>query len=162
MRRARVLSLALAALLAGNAFAQQIPPTRDVPYAPGPIKVEVDATNLGQRIFRVRQTIPVQAGPLVLLYPQWIPGNHAPRGPIEKIAGIRFTANGQAVAWRRDPLNVYAFHLDIPAGMTALVAQYDYLTPTDPAQGRVVMTPSMLNLKWNASRAGPSPIPVTS
>ena len=101
-------------------------------------------------VFRVRQTIPVQAGPLVLLYLQWIPGSHAPRGPIEKIAGIRFTANGQAVAWKRDPLNVYALHLDIPADMTTLVAQYDYLTPTDPAQGRVVMTPSMLNLQENA------------
>ncbi len=150
MHRARVLSLALAALMAGNAFAQEVPAPRDVPYAPGVIGVEVDATHLGQRIFRVRQTIPVQAGPLVLLYPQWIPGNHAPRGPIEKIAGLRFTANGQAVDWKRNPLNVYAFHLDIPAGATTLVAQYDYLTPTDPVQGRVVMTPSMLNLQWNA------------
>lgn len=149
MHRGRVLPLALV-LLCGNALAQQIPQARDVPYAPGPIQVEIDATRLGQRIFRVRQTIPVQAGPLVLLYPQWIPGNHAPRGPIEKIAGIRFTANGQPVAWTRDPLNVYAFHLDVPAGASTLAAQYDYLTPTDPVQGRVVMTPAMLNLQWNA------------
>ena len=150
MLRVRVLSVVLGSLLSAAAAAQEIPPARDVPYVPGAIGVEVDATNLGQRIFRVRQTIPVQAGPLVLLYPQWIPGNHAPRGPIEKIAGIRFSANGQSVAWRRNPLNVYAFHLDIPAGATTLVAQYDYLTPTDPVQGRVVMTPGMLNLQWNA------------
>lgn len=155
MRRGPVLSLAVVLLLAGNAVAQHIPTTRDVPYTPGPIQVEVDATNLGQRIFTVRQTIPVQAGPLVLLYPQWIPGNHAPRGPIEKIAGIRFSAgtsaaNGRVLEWKRDPLNVHAFHLDIPAGATTLVAEYDYLTPTDPVQGRVVMTPSMLNLQWNA------------
>lgn len=153
MRR-RLLPLALSLLLAGAASAQQalppIPAARDVPYAPGAIAVEVDASNLGQRIFRVKQTIPVQAGHLVLLYPQWLPGNHAPRGPIDKIAGLVFTANGQRLAWKRDPLNVYAFHLDIPDGVSSLLAQYDYLTPTDGSQGRVVMTPSMLNLQWNA------------
>ena len=154
MTRRRLQSLALIALLAGGAHAQAplppIPETRDVDYAPGAIDVAVDATNLGQRIFRVRQDIPVQPGPLVLLYPAWLPGNHAPRGPIEKIAGIRFSANGQPVSWRRDPKNVFAFHLDVPAGASVLRAEYDYLTPTDTAQGRVVMTPAMLNLQWNA------------
>ena len=149
MRR-RILAAALLSALAFAAHAQEVPAPRDVPYAPGAIAVEVDATNLGQRIFRVKQTIPVQAGALTLLYPQWLPGNHAPRGPIDKIAGITFSANGQTLAWKRDPLNVYAFHLDIPQGVTTLVARYDYLTPTDGVQGRVVMTPSMLNLQWNA------------
>ena len=149
MRR-RILAVALLSALAIAAHAQEIPTARDVPYAPGPIAVEVDATNLGQRIFSVRQSIPVQAGPLTLLYPQWLPGNHAPRGPIDKIAGIVFNANGQRLAWKRDPLNVYAFHLDIPQGVSMLEARFDYLTPTDGSQGRVVMTPSMLNLQWNA------------
>ena len=149
MRRL-ILAAALLSALSMAAHAQEVPATRDVPYAPGAIAVEVDATNLGQRIFRVKQSIPVQAGPLTLLYPQWLPGNHAPRGPIDKIAGITFTANGQKLAWKRNPLNVYAFHLDIPQGVATLVAQYDYLTPTDGSQGRVVMTPSMLNLQWNA------------
>ncbi|MDQ3038729.1 MAG: hypothetical protein M3R16_02840, partial [Pseudomonadota bacterium] len=148
MLHRRQLCVALLFLQAAAVTAQEIPSPRDVPYAPGAIGVEVDATNLGQRIMRIRETIPVQAGPLTLLYPEWLPGNHAPRGPIEKIAGLRFTTNGQAVAWKRNPLNVYAFHLDIPAGATTLVAQYEYLTPSDPVQGRVVMTPSMLNLQW--------------
>ncbi|HWS78549.1 MAG TPA: M61 family peptidase, partial [Thermomonas sp.] len=149
MRR-RILAVALLSALAIAAHAREVPAARAVPYAPGPIAVEVDATNLGQRILRVRQAIPVQAGPLTLLYPQWLPGNHAPRGPIDKIAGLMFTANGQALAWKRDPLNVYAFHLDIPQGTSMLEARFDYLTPTDGAQGRVVMTPGMLNLQWNA------------
>lgn len=149
MRR-RIPTAALLCALSFAAQTQDIPAPRDVPYAPGPIAVEVDATNLGQRIFRVKQTIPVQPGPLVLLYPQWLPGNHAPRGPIDKIAGITFTANGERLAWKRNPLNVHAFHLEIPPGATTLVARYEYLTPSDGAQGRVVMTPSMLNLQWNA------------
>jgi predicted metalloprotease with PDZ domain len=153
MPRRRLLP-ALSLLLAGAATAQTslpaVPPARDLPYAPGAIAVEVDASNLGQRLFRVRQSIPVQAGPLTLLYPQWLPGTHAPRGPIDKIAGIVFSADGQRLRWKRNPLNVHAFHLDIPAGATTLVAQYDYLTPTEGGQGRVVMTPGMLNLQWNA------------
>src|SRR4051794_40217031 len=80
MRRT-ILAAALLSALALSAQAQEIPSPQDVPYAPGPIAVEVDATNLGQRIFRVKETIPVQAGPLVLLYPEWLPGNHSPRGP---------------------------------------------------------------------------------
>ena len=149
MLRRRLLVSALSLALAGSLHAEVAPP-QDTPYAPGTLKVEVDATNLAQRIMQVRETIPVQAGPLTLLYPQWLPGNHSPRGPIDKIAGLQFTANGQKLAWTRDPGDVYAFHLDVPQGVQAIVAEYQYLTPTDRSQGRVVMAPSMLNLQWNA------------
>ncbi len=143
------LVAAIAFAFAASAHAQ-VPEPRDVPYAPGPITVEVDATNLGQRIMRVRETIPVAPGKLTLLYPEWLPGNHAPRGPIDKLAGIQFSAGGQKLAWKRDPADVYAFHLEIPQGVSSITADYHYLTPTDSSQGRVVMTPSMLNLQWNA------------
>jgi predicted metalloprotease with PDZ domain len=148
---AAVLS-ALAATSPSRVHAQVAPP-QDTPYAPGTIKVEVDATNLAQRIFRVKETIPVQAGELTLLYPEWIPGGHSPRGAIDKVAGIRFyantaKANGQALAWKRDTLDVHAFHVTVPDGVQSLTAEFDFLTPTDRAQGRVVMTPEMLNLQW--------------
>ena len=147
--RLRPVVAAIALALSAGVQAQ-VPEPRDAPYAPGPITVEVDATNLGQRIMRIRETIPVVPGKLVLLYPEWLPGNHAPRGPIDKLAGIAFSANGRKLAWKRDPANVYAFQLDIPDGASSLTADYQYLTPTDGSQGRVVMTPSMLNLQWNA------------
>ena len=148
----RLLLSCLLLMLVVPAWAQlrQVPPPRDVAYAPGTIELAVHASNVAQRIMRVRQSIPVVPGPLTLLYPQWLPGNHAPRGPIDKIAGIAFSANGQALAWQRDPMDVYAFHLDIPQGVSRLEVRFDYLSPTDPAQGRVVMTPQMLNLQWNA------------
>lgn len=146
------LQQALLALSLTVAFSlpAQVPVPRDTPYLPGAVRIEVDASNLAQRIVRVRQTIPVNAGKLTLLYPQWLPGNHAPRGPIDKIAGLTFSAAGQKLPWQRDPTNVYAFHMDVPEGAQTVLAQYDYLTPTDRAQGRVVMTPAMLNLQWNA------------
>ncbi|MFL6591881.1 MAG: M61 family metallopeptidase [Luteimonas sp.] len=139
--------LALACAL--PATAQTAAPV-DTPYAPGTITLAVDATDLSQRIFKVRETIPVAAGELTLLYPKWLPGNHSPSGPIDKLAGLRLTADGKPLAWKRDPLDVYAFHVQVPAGVRSIQADYQYLTPTDPSQGRVVMTPSMLNLQWNA------------
>lgn len=145
----RPLALSLLSLAVVAAARADVPAPQDTPYAPGAIRVEVDATGLSQRIYKVRETIPVQAGELVLLYPQWLPGNHAPRGPIEKLAGITFTANGQTLAWKRDPANVYAFHVTVPDGVQTLVADYQFLTPTESSQGGVAMAPSMLNLKWN-------------
>ena len=129
---------------------------RDVPY-PGTIQLTVDASDTDRRIFRVRETIPVQrAGPMTLLYPQWLPGNHAPRGPIAQLGGLVIRANGQVIPWRRDPVEVYAFHLDVPAGVSALDLQFEYLTPTDGDQGRVVVTPEMLNLQWEKALLYPA------
>ena len=124
------------------------PAPRDTPY-PGTIRLEVDATDTTQRIYRVKETIPVaQAGPMTLLMPQWLPGNHAPRGQIEKLAGLTITANGQPIEWVRDPLDVYAFTIDVPQGASEIVASFQFLSATQPNQGRVVITPKMLNLQW--------------
>jgi predicted metalloprotease with PDZ domain len=125
-----------------------IPAARDIAY-PGTMIVDIDATDNARAIFRVKQTIPVaKAGPMTLLYPKWLPGNHAPRGPISLIAGIKITGNGKALAWRRDPVDVYAFHIDVPAGVHELQIQLEHLSPTEGDQGRIVMTPDMLNLQW--------------
>ncbi|ETI63134.1 peptidase M61 [Sphingobium sp. C100] len=125
------------------------PAPSDAPYPGGAIKLEVDATDTVQRIYRVKETIPVaQAGPMTLLMPQWLPGNHAARGQIEKLAGLTFTANGQPVKWVRDPLDVYAFQIDVPQGATEIVASFQFLSATQPNQGRVVITPKMMNIQW--------------
>lgn len=136
-------------LLCAPAFSQT-PAPRDVDYAPGTIVLQVDASDTAQRIMRIRQEIPVQAGPLTLLYPQWLPGNHGPRGPIDKLAGLVVTAGKRKLAWTRDPADVYAFRIDVPEGVSSITTEYQYLTPADTSQGRVVMTPNMLNLQFNA------------
>jgi len=124
------------------------PPARDIPY-PGMLTIDVDATDTARAIYRVKQTIPVSgAGPMTLLLPEWLPGNHAPRGPIHQLAGLRITANGRPVQWRRDNVDVFAFHLDVPSGVSALNVQFEHLSPTQGAQGRITMTPEMLNLQW--------------
>jgi predicted metalloprotease with PDZ domain len=124
---------------------------QDVAYPGGVITLEIDATDTARGIFRGRERIPLANDePITLLYPQWLPGNHAPRGPLNLFAGLEVRANGERLAWRRDPVNVYAFHVDPPAGARELEVTFQFLSPTQTTQGRVVMTPTMLNLQWNA------------
>jgi len=131
------------------AVPHDVPVARDIAY-PGTIRLSVDATDVQRAIFRVREVIPVAAaGRLTMLYPEWLPGHHAPRGPVDDVAGIRFTANGRVLEWKRDPVNVYALHVDVPQGVSEVTLDFEYLSPTATNQGRVVMTPDMLNLQWN-------------
>jgi predicted metalloprotease with PDZ domain len=127
---------------------QTIPAVVDQAW-PGVVRLEVDATDLNRRIFQVRETIPVEsAGPLTLFFPQWLPGNHGPVGPITQLAGLMFSANGQRVEWVRDTLSPYAYHLEVPAGATEIVATFQHLSPTLGNQGRITMTAEMLNVQW--------------
>lgn len=141
--------------LSSFAAVADVPAPQNVPYQ-GTLKINVDATDIGRRIFRVHETIPAQAGALTLLYPQWLPGNHSPTGPIDKFAGLKVTANGKVLPWVRDPLNVYAFHVDVPQGASSVEVEFQFLSPQDQRQGRVVMTPEMLNLQWNTVSVYPA------
>jgi predicted metalloprotease with PDZ domain len=147
-------ALALLAALAGQARAD-VPAPLDLPY-PGTIVLKVDATNLGQQIFRIRASIPVKPGKLTLLYPQWVPGNHGPSGPLNQLAGLTFTGNGKPIAWTRDPVTVHAFHLDVPAGVSTVEASYQYLSPVEGAQGRITMTTEILGVQWHAMALYPA------
>lgn len=127
------------------------PAPKDIPYPGGTIKLEVDASDTTQRIFRVKETIPVAtSGPMTLLMPEWLPGNHAPRGQLEKLNGLTFTADGKPISWKRDPLNVFGFVIDVPQGTKQVVAQFQFLSATAGNQGRVVVTPKMQNIQWEA------------
>jgi predicted metalloprotease with PDZ domain len=126
-----------------------VPAPKDTPY-PGVISLKVDATDIGRHIFSVHESIPVDAGELTLLYPQWLPGNHAPRGPIDGLAGLQMSVNGRRVDWLRDPVNIYAFHLRVPEGASRLDVEFEYAAPLLGGEGRTVMvTPEMLGLEWN-------------
>jgi predicted metalloprotease with PDZ domain len=151
-----VLSLTGGSALAQSANPQPspmpapIPEPRDVPY-PGAIRLSVDATDIERRIFRVHETIPVRPGePFVLLYPQWLPGNHSPGGRVDRLAGLMIHANGARLEWTRDPVNVYAFHVSVPVGVSALDLEFQFLSAVDQSEGRIVVTPNMLNLQWNS------------
>ncbi len=162
----------LALLLIGSAAAAQlpdnftraeplaridtIPPARDIPF-PGTIRLRVDATDVQRRIFRVRQTIPVPgAGDFVLLYPEWLPGAHTPRGAVKNVAGLKISAGERRLTWRRDPTDVHAFHVDVPEGVKSIEVEFQYLSATDSDQGRTVMTPELASIQWIANSLYPA------
>src|SRR5438105_4626726 len=133
---------------AGGTSAVHIPVAQDLAY-PGSITLKVDLADLDRRIFAVHESIPVKRGPLTLLYPEWLPGNHAPRGPIDALAGLLISTGGHPVEWVRDPVNVYAFHLQVPAGARQLELEFEYASPLVRDQGRTTVTPDMPGLQWN-------------
>lgn len=154
------LALVGTPLLASAQLAQPAAPTppietpQDTPY-PGTITLEVDASDMARSIFQVHEIIPVaQAGEVTLLYPEWIPGAHAPEGTLDKLAGLTISANGQRLPWRRDLVNAFAFHVDAPAG--PLDVRFQYLSPTADNQGEVLTTPDMLMLQWHTVVLYPS------
>lgn len=89
--------------------------------------LRVDATDVGRRLIHVRMTIPARPGAMTLLYPEWIPGEHSPTGPITNLVGLKIQSGGQSIPWRRDDVNMYAFHLDVPAGVTSLDVAFDFI-----------------------------------
>jgi predicted metalloprotease with PDZ domain len=133
-----------------------IPAPRDIAY-PGTIQLTVDASDVTRGIFKVHERVPVTtAGDFVLLYPKWLPGHHSPSGQINKIAGFHAKANGRELPWVRDTLDVYAFHVTVPNGVTAIDVDFQYLSPTAENQGRVVATPDMASIQWIANSLYPA------
>jgi len=119
---------------------------------PGVITIAVDASQAPAKLFHTTMSIPVAAGPLTLLYPKWIPGEHAPSGPLDGLTGMKFMAAGQPLEWRRDDVNLYAIHLTVPAGIRELKISLDYVSPADDRPGFTAgtsATAKMAVLSWN-------------
>lgn len=150
--------------LAPGATAQPVAPTRPVAVAipqtvpdavdkpwPGTITLDIDATDTTRGLYRVIETIPVEPGTrrITLLLPEWHPGKHAPRGTMAELVDLSFTAAGQTLAWTRDPVEVFAFHVDLPEGAREVTARFIHTSPLQPSEGRVTMSAAMLNLQWN-------------
>ena len=116
-----------------------------------PIHVTVDVTDAPRKILHATLTIPVQPGPLTLLYPEWIPGEHGPTGPIVDLAGVFIRANGSDLAWRRDDVNMFAFRVNVPEGVSSLDVKLDFLA-TAAATGFTAGASTSANLaiiSWN-------------
>ena len=101
-----------------------------VGWGAGPAtSLTLDATEAPRRILHARLLIPAAPGALTLEYPKWIRGEHGPNGPIADLAGLKLSANGRAISWRRDDVDMYAFHCDVPAGASSVSVELDYLMP---------------------------------
>jgi predicted metalloprotease with PDZ domain len=118
---------------------------------PRPVTLDVDAREAPLRIFHARLVIPAAPGPLTLVYPKWIPGEHGPTGPITDLAGLKFSAGGTPLAWRRDPVDMWALRCDVPAGADAVEVALDYLSPGETAgfSSGASATSKLALLSWN-------------
>ncbi|HEX7339974.1 MAG TPA: M61 family peptidase [Rhodanobacteraceae bacterium] len=149
-----VLALAVTAALAASACAQAAPTTpiapKDEPYV-GLLTVDVDLSRAPERIFSVHESIPVSSGPFTMYYPKWIPGEHMPSGPISNVAGLVVMANGKKIAWRRDPLDMYTFHMDIPEGVTQINVAFQFLSPDAGGEfgAGVSATRNLVDMEFN-------------
>jgi predicted metalloprotease with PDZ domain len=108
------------------------------------IRINVDATDAARNVLHTTLKIPVKPGPLSLFYPKWIPGEHSPTGPINDMAGLRLSANGKSIPWARDAVEMFAFHCEVPAGVTELEVTFD-----DVAQPGTTMSAQLARVKWN-------------
>jgi predicted metalloprotease with PDZ domain len=138
------LAAAMLVLVCAATLAAQAPP--------GPVRIFVDASQVpGRKLFHTRMEFPVQPGPMELYYPEWLPGEHGPTGPIADLMGIQFTGNGKRIPWRRDIVQMYTFHLTIPAGVHTLVAELDYVNSAPPNgfSSGASASPHLAVLNWN-------------
>src|ERR687883_280469 len=120
-RLAMLLSaLALTLALCGGALAQGGRGAQAV-------RLAVDATDAPRKLLRAVEVIPAQPGPLTLYYPEWIPGEHGPTGPIINLSGLKFSAAGKTIKWERDPVDMYAFHIEVPQGASAVEVSMEFL-----------------------------------
>jgi predicted metalloprotease with PDZ domain len=126
-----------------------IPAPRDRAYA-GEIHLAVDATDLERRIVHVHETLNGAGADAILLYPKWLPGDHAPSGPIDRVSGLKITSGGVPVSWTRDPVDVFAFRLHPGAAVRSLDIEFDYLSPTSSKVGPMQISRDVLLLEWNA------------
>jgi predicted metalloprotease with PDZ domain len=119
--------------------------------AQAPIRLHADATDVTRRVIHVQMTMPAKPGPLSLLYPEWIPGEHGPTGPVVNLVGLRITAGGQTIPWRRDSVNMYEFHLDVPAGVSSLGVAFDFLMAPESEgfSSGASSTSELAVLNWN-------------
>ena len=134
MKSIRIFYIAILLFLASvsTALAQQA------------MTLNVDATDAARNIVHSKLTIAVKPGPLTLFYPKWIPGEHSPTGPINDLVGLKLSAGGKPIAWRRDDVEMFAFHCDIPQGVSVLDVTFD-----DVSQPETTASAKLARIKWN-------------
>ena len=138
----RMMGLCVVALMLANrsAMGQQSPATR----------LDLDARQASIGLLHAHLVIPAASGPLTVAYPKWIPGEHAPNGPLGQMVRLKFAVNGKTLAWRRDDLDMYEFHLNVPAGATQVEADLDFacLLGSEGFNSEVCSSHDQLVVNW--------------
>ncbi len=118
--------------------------------ASNPMTIVLDERTAPRGFAYTHMTIPVSPGRFTLVYPEWIPGEHGPTGPLNDMSELKISANGQPIAWHRDQVDMYAFHIDVPPGVTAVNADFTVLVnhPNNFTDGNLATQYIMVG-NWN-------------
>lgn len=116
--------------------------------ASGGMDLQVDLREAPRRLVHARMSIPARPGALVLVYPKWIQGAHAPSGPLVDVAGLRVTAGGKPLAWTRDEVDLHAVRVEVPKGEAQVEVALDLL-------GAQNFTPNLATLRWSSALVYP-------
>ena len=128
-----------------------------------PMTIEADLRDAPRGLLRATMVIPVAPGPLTLLYPKWIPGEHGPTGPVTNLSGIEISADGRPLAWRRDLEAMYALHVEVPAGVSRIEVRDEYLSPANGLFGPgPATTPKLAVLSWQLITMYPQGAPASA
>ncbi len=143
----RVAGLVIAGLLSACADKTAPPPAA----AAGPLTLAVDASDVGRKLYKVHETVPVTSGAMTLVYPKWLPGEHGPTGPITDLVGLSFSVGGNPIGWQRDPVDMYTFHVDVPAGAAVVDVSFEFLSAatTSGFSSAASATPHLAVVTWN-------------
>ena len=146
--------------LPASSFAAKKPVAPKPPSVP--MEIHVDLTDSARHIIHVHETVPVSAGEFTLEYPQWIPGDHRPNGPIDNLAGLFIHANGETLTWRRDSVDLYAFHVGVPDRVSSITVDFDFLAVKSGGGSNTGQATSanLDVLEWSCAVLYPAGIPV--
>ena len=115
-----------------------------VPLASDPIILHVDARQAGRNVIEAHLEIPAHAGPMTLVYPKWIPGEHSPTGPINDVIGMHLYSNGKEIAWSRDDVDMFAIHFSVPQGASKVDLRFNLAS-----RSASIASPNFSRIKWN-------------
>lgn len=118
------------------------------------IRLDVDASEAARNIIHVRESFATTGASLDIFYPKWIPGEHAPTGTLNDMVNLYITADGRPVEWRRDDVEMFAFHITLPAGTKQIDIKFD-----DVSQPGTVATANLARIKWNRLLLYPRGVP---
>jgi predicted metalloprotease with PDZ domain len=124
--RACLLALILGAAQAATASR---PNATAAPYATrsDPETLRLDARTAGRGFATSTLRIPVRPGPFTFVYPEWIPGYHSPHNPLADMSQLTVSAGGEPLAWHRDQVDMYAFHVTVPRGIDSITVRFTML-----------------------------------
>jgi predicted metalloprotease with PDZ domain len=129
-----------------DAFTPETPTGTALATQANPMTLVLDARDASRGLMYSHMSIPASAGEFSFVYPKWIPGEHGPTGPLNDISEIRVRADGHALEWRRDPVDLYRFHVNVPAGVSRIDVDFTVLVN---APGDTMASKNVAVINWN-------------